>query len=177
MSTTGHLALRCPAVITPSRQRFTCGFIRGRAPANARLGWTSNRGSYVPLGAVRPAGGPVPRTLVVVRRRLQASPMLVLLLTQLRVRAWLAGACGLLGCSVPCVHIPMRQLCMLLSIFPVPIPLRATRLLLACGLSHARTCMCKEAHPAFAPMCVTCLASQSCKDKLGQAAAASRGGL
>ena len=51
-----------------------CGFSRVcvcRAPGDARLGWTSSRGSYVPLGAVQADGGPVPRTLVVVRRRLQ----------------------------------------------------------------------------------------------------------
>ncbi|KAK9824814.1 hypothetical protein WJX81_000970 [Elliptochloris bilobata] len=42
-----------------------------RAHAFDRLGWTRNRGVYVPLSAVHPDGGAVPRMLVVVRRRLQ----------------------------------------------------------------------------------------------------------
>ena len=43
--------------------------------AATRLGWTRNRGAYVPLGAVRPDGGTVPRTLVVIQRRLQVRPV------------------------------------------------------------------------------------------------------
>lgn len=47
----------------------------GRVRAATRLGWTRNRGAYRPLGAVRPDGGIVPRTLVVIQRRLQVKPV------------------------------------------------------------------------------------------------------
>jgi len=93
----------------------------------------------VPLGAVRPAGGPVPRTLVVVRRRLQARRILVLLKSRSGVRAWLAGAH--VGCWAAASHAHMSLYGSSACSFP---PVRcqsrgATRLLLACGLSHART--------------------------------------
>ena len=48
----------------------------GRVHAATRLGWTRNRGAYAPLGAVRPDGGIVPRTLVVIQRRLQVGSLM-----------------------------------------------------------------------------------------------------
>jgi hypothetical protein len=44
--------------------------LRRRVPGSARLGWTPNLTVLVPLGALRPGGGPAPRTLLLLQRRL-----------------------------------------------------------------------------------------------------------
>ena len=69
-----HCAMLVPGALCYALQAHARVVIMaacGRVHPATRLGWTRNRGAYQPLGAVRPDGGIVPRTLVVIQRRLQ----------------------------------------------------------------------------------------------------------